>query len=230
LALLINVVGLLILRGTLETTKIAAIANRDQAAAALAANKISEKLYISQERPWVSLDHVVFIEPLRVDGGAVHALLRFVLKNVGHSPATNVWVEPNLMLLNSWKSRTTRFPVDVQHEICDDPLRFKSTNIGPVIFPNGEAHIDYSLATSAEELAESRANPDPSSKTLMPYLVGCVDYRFTFSAEHHQSGFIFAVYRKRRDSLSPFLSTENGTVEPDDLILDPTIGSGIRID
>jgi uncharacterized protein YbjT (DUF2867 family) len=41
LALLINVVGLLILRGTLETTKIAAIAARDQAAAALAANKIA---------------------------------------------------------------------------------------------------------------------------------------------------------------------------------------------
>ena len=205
MALLINVVGLFILRGTLETTKIAAIAARDQAAAALAANKISESLYISQARPWVSLDHVVFIEPLRVDGDAVHALLRFVFKNVGHSPATNVWVEPKLMLLNSWKSPAARFPVDVQHEICDDPLRFKSPNVGPVLFPNGEAHIDYSLATSAEELAESRANPDPGSKTLTPYLVGCVDYRYTFSPEHHQTGFIFAVYRKRRDGLGPFL-------------------------
>ena len=228
--MIINVFGLGILFQTLETTKRAVSAARDQAAAAVAANKISEELYISQERPWVSLDHVVFIEPLRVDGGAVNAVLRFVLKNVGHSPATNVWVEPKLMLLNSWKSPVVRFPVDAQREICDDPLRFKSPNAGPVIFPDGEGYISYSLATSAQELAESRANPDPNSKALMPYLVGCVDYRFTFSPEHHQTGFIFAVYRKQRDGLGPLLSTEDGTVEPDDLILDPTIGSGIRID
>jgi hypothetical protein len=224
-AAILNLLGLVILYETLGTTKIAALAARDQANAALGANKISERLYISGERPWVYLDQVKFIFPIRIDN-AVNAGVRFVFKNIGHSPAINVWVEPKLMLLNSWKA-PVRWPIDAQREICD-ALISKSPNTGPVVFPNRDGFVDYGLATSAEELADSRANP--GSKALMPYLVGCIDYRFTFAPEHHQTGFIFAITRKARDGTGPLLNTEPGSIEPDDVILDPTFSGGIRID
>ena len=79
---------------------------------------------------------------------------------------------------------------------------------GVTVFPNGQPRSFYELAqVSGADIDKRRqfflAHTGASEESLRMiydlYIVGCVDYQFSFGGEQHQTGFICELFREKED-------------------------------
>jgi hypothetical protein len=163
--------------------------------------KISEvnkrQLEVTQ-RPWVTAKLSVGGNGLSFtkDGKAVLDGV-VVLKNIGHSPAVEISTVYAVVALNAVDIFGE--PTDairIQRLICDEvrrnPKVVDDTPRVNILFPGDETtpsqveSTSYSFDVDALKLS--------FGSYVSPVVVGCVDYRFTFATEHHQTGFIYRLY------------------------------------
>lgn len=177
------------------------IAGRSANAAKESADVARDTL-IATNRPWVSVDIGIGSDLVYDTEGNARITINFLLKNVGKSPAANVQIIPKIaVIFGDSKS--------IQKEIAA-AVRMKPPglgNLGVTLFP-GDTQLH------AQSLPISRADIDAFNKKMaadygemsigtafLPTLVGCVDYKFTFTEGHHQTGFILDL--RRRDPATP---------------------------
>jgi hypothetical protein len=175
--------GLYILYGTLELTQIQT-------------GTAQQELELSK-RPWVFAD-IMLAKDLTYNVNGANITLRFVLHNIGNSPAAATWV--NLVAFDMMFEGKSS-PIDEQRKLCDPMRTYKPDPhaVGFTIFPGQIIQQDISTSISGKEINEVNAailrlikKPISNFRSrLYPMIVGCIDYQFEFAPGHHQTPFMY---------------------------------------
>jgi hypothetical protein len=164
-------------------------AAQDSASAAIAANKLSRDNFIATQRPWITIE-VKPGGPLVYNVNGANITLRFYLKNIGHSPAKHVSLNPQVLApaIGIDKVFDER---GVQRQMIEERKNSPFDPHGYLIFPDQTVIQDFTVTISADELKRITQKVD----FIFPYIIGSVDYGFVFEDGHHQTGFISHVRR-----------------------------------
>ncbi len=167
-------------------------AKKSAEAAKSAADTAARQLEMT-DRPWITID-VVITSALNYDSKGVRMNFSFVPKNIGHSPAQNVLIIPELVPV--FMGDDVR---EIQKKICDSVPQINSAFPKYVLFPEEPFSEPFGLDISAEaikahwgKLPPGKGLPDP----IPIGIVGCVDYTYETSSRHHQTGFAFDILMK----------------------------------
>jgi hypothetical protein len=189
LAAVAGLSGIWVLWGTLKATK-------DQASAAKTQTQTAQQEFELSERPWVSADPIQFSD-LTFDKTAGHFTIRFLLKNTGHSPAAHTHIEAQLIPIKF--DQIFKEPLERQKQLCD-AARNRTTSsefAAFTLFPSGQTMKDAGMSMAQADIANAEFRP-PNTKErpfIVPVIVGCVDYQFEFKSGHHQTRFLYELYR-----------------------------------
>lgn len=185
----------------IEFLKRAERISADSAEATKQSAEISERALFAANRPWIKVDIGVG-GPVTYDVNGVNFTFKFVLRNIGHSPATNVWVNPTAFL-----SYVTDEPGDhpsalnARKELLKKIAERKVAPASPfgfAMFPDDVVDQEIKTTISKEEI--DRATK--LIKALYPAVYGVVEYRTGLDTTSHYTGFIFEI--RRDDKPRPF--------------------------
>lgn len=146
--------------------------------------EVAEKNFIASSRPWMKAK-VSIVEPLAFTPNAPGKIrLRVVLENVGHSVALGVMSRSRVFAYTPGRIATAKA------EWCDT-LKDRSKSIeGAMVFPRDRLTVDEHTDITAEEISRGLAEKAIPGRIAM-FLLTCIDYRFSFSEEHHQTHLVF---------------------------------------
>jgi hypothetical protein len=180
----------------LPELRTSAEAARDAARAADASAKIAQQQLEMSERPWVVTQYAPNA-PLEfmADGSATFAVLGKIT-NIGHSVALYVHDTPLITLEEN--SVAMLHPTDTQSDVCDRIRdmgeRFPDlAHHGDTLFPGDSAYENMPLRFTKDQIAKARLGKTDTFWGLV--IIGCVDYTFSFSPKHHQTGYVYEMVR-----------------------------------
>jgi hypothetical protein len=117
------------------------------------------------------------------------------ITNIGHSVALHVHDTPLITLQE--RGTASLHPSDTQKDVCDRIRdmgeKFPTFAAGETLFPHDVAFENMPLHFSKEDIEKARAGKNDTILGLS--IVGCVDYTFSFSAKHHQTGYVYEIVR-----------------------------------
>lgn len=154
------------------------------------ATEITERQWKQHERPWVSAKISLF-EPLSFSNKAGRLGVSYTLKNSGHSVALDVRFISKVVPLYSTRE------IYQQQAILCDPFRKRATQDGlpgNILFPGDPLEGAEVTDMSPEDISEGLKRT-PLAGEISPILIACVDYRFTFAPEHHQTRYAYPLGR-----------------------------------
>ena len=169
----------------------------------------------AQHRPWIPPDIHLDSAWTWTPEGDGHVTLRFDLRNIGRSPATNVDVHTEMFPRWGFPE-----PAAAQKKLAESKrrdLNAPGEAAGWTIFPGEPAKsLGMSVSISAADLETSRLAfkekfPETSITTVTPIIIGCITYRFL--GKQHQTGFVLK------------LKAKNEAPPNDDFALDPVQGN-----
>lgn len=176
---------------------------RHNAEAAAAQSRDMEKSLIAANRPWIKVEIAVG-GPIFYNVNGANFRLRYVLTNIGRSPAINVNVSPRVVFPILSMEKSSRFDPsgDLRKMISEDKERNASIPFGYSMFP-GE--------TIVQDIVVSMSNDDIKKATkliaaIYPTIIGTVSYRMGLDSEIHQTAFIVEI---QRSGVSRPYTTEN---------------------
>ncbi len=140
------------------------------------------------DRPWVTID-VLITGPLTYSDEGVQMNFSFVPKNIGHSPAQDVLISPQLIPVSMGDDVRVK-----QNQICKVANQTGFPKY--TLFPDEPFTQPFGLGMSAESIAARWGKLPPNMGLPDPIpiaLVGCVDYTYGTSRRHHQTGFALDV-------------------------------------
>jgi hypothetical protein len=137
----------------------------------------------AEQRPWLSLAGLRMTGPLTFDANGANISVQYQLKNTGHSPAMQVWLESELYV-------ESRFGLDARAErgrLCDKIVEQEtpSFNIGETIFPGDDFVRQWNLQAPKASIDESRSQ---LGGIFALDVVACVAYRSSFSKDTYYTG------------------------------------------
>jgi hypothetical protein len=169
-------------------------ANKKAADAAKDAVETASRQLEMVDRPWLKDE----VEPgnLIFDNGAISWWVRVKVQNVGHSVATEVF--PDVRLISIQGADFIEAPRKKVTEICDSmPKRFESVKGVPGLWNNSIFSSDSRDFGMSPILWAKDMNFFDGGKALgksvVPMLVGCIEYRYPTSAKPHHTGFVYAI-------------------------------------
>ena len=173
----------------------AAIASADSARRAA---KTAQRQLELSERPWVAVLDAAIRSSLVFDDKGAHTEVSFVLKNTGHSPALSVSISPELTTVCTNCPK----PVYVEERACKD-AKHSSKFVSYTIFP-GETFVErdqgHDMKMSEAEI--ERGFGISGTHTIIPAVIGCVDYKTPFSSEIHHTGFAFVLMARNQNIIA----------------------------
>jgi hypothetical protein len=189
----------------LHEMKVATVLTRDTI-------EISRAAINAAQRPWVSVD-VRIAGPLVFNSDGATLTLESRIKNFGRTPAINARVFAYMSLLNS----------DNLFSECDKQRNRGTKMFGELLFPNEASNNNNSVYVSEHDLdVAEQASKD---KYLSITIFGCVDYVSTLDTLHHQSRFLYNLYRNKLDEKGVFAINKSlGKVEPSDMHIENIFG------
>lgn len=184
--------------------------------------KLARQEFEADQRPWLS----VSAEKVRLSfnqTGAT-ALVSFETRNAGRSPGVEAYVHAKIEAAHIGEE------VDIgrmQAEFCD-PIRQRNRGgSGFAVFPgSGMAqHETYTL--DLETIERAKHCLDGSGKKLLfLWMFGCVDYKFPWADDHHQTGFFYMIQRPDPARPGEFIGIDPEVGVVDAVISKPAIGVG----
>lgn len=155
------------------------------------ANVIARQQLEASARPWLSVDSVsisvdndfIFQKNFIQSSVAIH------IKNIGHSPATNVRIFPQLQL----EATQTTPSIDAVKSMCDG-VGSQTTieGLGETIFPDREGQpVGYLVGLQRKDV--DRYWQDQPNRPDVLQIMGCVAYRSPLSGKPYYTGFIYMV-------------------------------------
>jgi hypothetical protein len=163
-------------------------ASRDQASAALNAGLAIQRQTEISERPWLSVeataDRLAF-----VNGQQAVLVLKLSIKNVGKSIAKNVEIDAKMFAVAPGMPIAVEAPAK-QRELCEHPKfpQVFSTDLFPSDHPV-ERELNISVLPS--DIAAQSSSADNSRSFVGFYVVGCVNYLFSFDNKVGQTRFAY---------------------------------------
>lgn len=192
---------------SLQSLNRSVTAANKQAVSAATQALTAQREYELSERPWVYAD-VMLAKPLTYDVNGASITVRFILRNVGHSPAASTLI--NMAAYPQGAPSRASDPILEQKKLCD-PMRLYPPDPhagGFTLFPNQTPPTeDMTVTISRKEISDTQVAEIKRWRLakplnfLAPIIVGCIDYRFEFSPNtHHQTGFIFNLLATRPET------------------------------
>jgi hypothetical protein len=134
-------------------------------------------------------------------------VLSLALTNNGNFVATDIHVRYEIYF-SVWGQQIFTEPQERQAKLCDKPITpVRPPPIGPppmIDIPVGKTNVRQWI-NGGFGIPDSDIIPwpptEPKEKVIMPFIVGCVDYRSGAMPEPHQTGFIFEI-RGGQDGLT----------------------------
>jgi hypothetical protein len=153
--------------------------------------EVAEKAFIAANRPWVKIDIQVG-GPIAYNVNGANFTLRYIMKNIGHSPATNVWPNPKVIapILDPDAPENFSPRAELQNLISEMKKRPPSP-FGYALFPDDVIAQDITVIMSQDEIKRATK----LLNAIYPTIVGVVDYRMGFDEKSHQTGFIVEIRR-----------------------------------
>lgn len=157
---------------------------------------IMEKEFLASHRPWVGVEFGIR-EGLKFGPDGTHVKLTFKTKNHGTSPAVGVNIDPAVYVM----SLSHADFISEQSKICarSQSLPPGQSIAGDILFPSEEhiTNIDIPIPRSEIERALSDyavpRKDSPKMTAILPVIMGCVRYRFTFNDSVHRTPFSAAL-------------------------------------
>jgi hypothetical protein len=171
------------------------------------------------DRPWIDIS-VTVSSVLTYDNSGVHVGFSFMPKNIGKSPAQNIWIGASLKPLLMADDAT-----EIQKGICGGANYVNNPIPRYLLFPDKEYIQPYGLQMSAADANSHLSKFELSQGPIDPIpitLVGCVDYTYQTSPLHHQTGFAFDVLMKD----GRLVLKSKTPLAPDSLALSPHSAGG----
>jgi hypothetical protein len=164
---------------------------------------LRETLEINQ-RPWLAISAAPIGDVEISDEDGLSSVIEYSLKNSGRTPAVGATIEDDLYVGGG------AFDVpDAQRKACSrEQVKLKNDDLGVgySVFPDDIVKSQNTLSATQEQIkgavaindAFQRAIKIPRDKTALNiWIVGCVNYYFTFGDERkaHKTGFALQVTR-----------------------------------
>ncbi|MGD0546640.1 MAG: hypothetical protein ABR991_02285 [Terracidiphilus sp.] len=173
-----------------------------------------------------SLEHVGNLEIRNLSYGskAIHLDFMIDLRNTGNVPATNVAFANRLVFERTILGEKLDI-IALEQAICGNIQMFRTQHtineqtLGPGEIPNLLAAYEI---VAADLTDKARFHVMDQGPFMEPIIVGCVDYRFGQSPEHHQTGYAFNIYRKEANFYNFLYFGQN--LGADDLVFVPYVG------
>lgn len=164
---------------------------RDSAEIARRAAETSDKALLAANRAWIKVDIQVG-GPIKYDVNGANFTFNFILKNIGRSPATNVWVNPKIILSypDSGKPSGLDAPRLLRAEIAEEK-KARPDPFGFAIFPDENVVQPISVSVPNDEITRATQ----IINAIYPTVYGAVAYRMGLDESVHHTGFIFQVQR-----------------------------------
>lgn len=161
-----------------------------QAAAADENNQLLRQSHLAEVRPWIDINAV----PLGIshDETGLRLKIRYTVSNIGHSPASNVWIEAHLyapaILLENFN------PGAFQKDQLAAAKARQNMQLGSLVFPGKGFIQEHHLSISHDELKRITQKSD----FLLLSVLAIVSYRFVFDGSIHHTALTLEI--KKRDS------------------------------
>jgi len=153
-------------------------------AAKSAADTAAEELELSQ-RPWVDFSFRI-IGGLHQESNGITLKVDFSLKNIGHSPALDVF--PEAIGFVAYKGHMDENTA--QQDLCNRMAAAKGfDHLIPQIFTDRPA-IHQPVIVTFNQADIEAAKP---GGFFQPVILGCIDYHSSFSDKHLQAPFIYDI-------------------------------------
>jgi hypothetical protein len=161
------------------------------AQAAISGNELTQKSFVSSQRPWVVVHKVVPRSAFDLTRGLSFA---FIAKNVGHSPAMNVDVSAIVHLPHRGDAHEAHRNLREERARTRPELVANDASIGHFIIPGEEIEIQVQVGINLAEFQKAAA-AHPFGEIII-LILGQVSYGFGIEGSQHESGFIFSVCRR----------------------------------
>ena len=186
---------------------------------------MAEKTLSATQRPWITVD-VDIGGPLVYDVNGPNFTFKFILENIGNSPARNVWPDFKIVLLNGGQI-ITHFDVrEIQIEMIKDRKNIEQAYVGHTIFP--KERVTQQMTYTITNFTRNQHG------VISPMLVGAVYYYSDFGSKPHQTGLMRGISRgdapieeSTTGRFQPSICIDEGDIQARDLrIIRPPFMSG----
>jgi hypothetical protein len=164
---------------------------------------VAEKSLVASNRPWIKVDIAVG-GPIFYNVNGVNFTIKYMLTNIGHAPASNVWI--TAIVIAPELGAANRKPFDPRASLRELIAQLKSRPPMPFgfpLFPGETITQDITVNIGAEDL--KRMTKD--FPLIFPNIIGAADYRIGFDDQAHQTG--FAIEVRRSDAPRPESTAKN---------------------
>lgn len=193
-------------RDSADAAKEASDATRKQA-------ETSAKQLELSERPWVEAS-ILRNGPLTFNVNGANIPLKFILRNTGQSPAVNVWIHTQGLILNAVP---TVDPEMLRRKLCTEGRNRKDTLT--TLFPGAVFPQEIEVGIPNEMLRSMKDVGKMTGNMIDPTVAVCIIYRPTFSDVVYETSYIISVLRVDKHN-RPYINFKVGeTVEADKLRL-----------
>ena len=176
-----------------------------------------EKTLVASQRPWVSVEYAL-VSDLKLSGGEGRLVVRYKTKNHGPTPAVGIGIDAVFDIASPHHSDI----LAEQGKVCArgrlnlSPGEFSA---GDTLFPDQERQWESSIPISRADMERSWSDVAETHKMkpdtiILPVLVGCVSYRFTFDGSIHKTRFMASLSRRdpNRPNARVGIETSHGDV------------------
>lgn len=137
------------------------------------------------ERPWISLDKLVIVDPLTFKEKGGFITIGGILKNTGHSVA--VHTQFRVRIIDNSQFHTAQ----ENDTLCGrNPVQ----SIGDVLFPGDRIPVSEGAEFYPVDIQSAQANPYMKGK-VSPVVIVCITYQFSFEPEYHLTQYVFDLGR-----------------------------------
>jgi hypothetical protein len=150
---------------------------------------IARDTLIASNRPWMTAE-IQITGPLTFGKGQANLPLMYTLKNIGHSPALDVWSDEELYLpINAQRDTETE-----RARLCGETEK-RSLTMGQAVFPGADSKGQ--IVTSVSDIAVQKNIADNKlGGFITPAIVVCIAYRSTIEKDTwHHTGIVYDVWR-----------------------------------
>jgi hypothetical protein len=160
---------------------------------------VMQKQLEAADRPWVSIT-IYPSSALAYDGSTIRGQFLFIPKNVGRSPAQNVWINPRMVPFDFGQANEA---LQVEKEMCKQSELRIGRLPGYTLFAGDQFAQKIGLDLgSAALMAQFDKWKWPHDVPFLPVgIVGCIDYTFESSQRDHHTGFGFYITTKEGGGL-----------------------------
>ena len=188
--------------------------------------RVAERQLIADSRPWIKLQSIAAIAPLRFlpdeNGNARGGLdIAVTLKNVGKTPALNVSVYTRFLAVPFAGGMKLR-------DLFADVLarRAASTlDLGLTLFPDDVQRSDHNLTLPSSEIDQAvKLLKLPGKSAILPGILICIAYDMPSTGKTHETGLVIHV--GQRSLGGQLVEAVSGEIPESDVLLSRTIVGG----